>query len=176
MTGEHDTTLGALQTAIRMEIDGKEFYQKAGKASRNELGKKLLERLAVEEDGHRMVFEGIYKSIGAKKGWPEKAFTADRGRGLKTVFAEAMEAMDRNVQPAGTELDAIQTGMTMENKTYDYYKSRSRVAAYTAEKQFYEEVAMQEEEHYRILMDYYEFLKNPADWFLRKERHSLDGG
>jgi rubrerythrin len=176
MTGEQDTTLGALRTAIQMEIDGKEFYLKAGKASRNELGKKLLERLAVEEDGHRLVFESIYNNIGAKKGWPDKAFTADGGRGLRTVFAEALEDMDRDVRAFDTELDAIQTGMAMENKTYDFYKRRSGVASYEAEKQFYEELSMQEEEHHRVLLDYYEFLKNPAAWFLRKEHHSLDGG
>lgn len=176
MTAEQDITLGALRAAIQMEIDGQEYYLKAGKASRNELGKKLLERLAVEEDGHRLVFEGIYKNISAKKGWPEKVFTADGGRGLRTVFAEALEAMDRDVQVIGTELDAIETGMAMENKTYDFYKRRGGEAAYDAEKQFYEELAMQEEEHYRVLLDYYEFLKNPAAWFLRKEHHSLDGG
>ena len=31
MTREQDTTLGALQTALQMEIDGKEFYLKSSK-------------------------------------------------------------------------------------------------------------------------------------------------
>jgi rubrerythrin len=176
MTGEQDTTLGALQTAIRMEIDGKEFYLKAGKASQNELGKELLEKLAAEEDGHRQVFEKIYKNISARKSWPEKVFNGDGGRGLRTIFARALEAMDKDVKAIAIEFDAIQTAMAMENKTYDFYKSRSGKAAYDAEKQFYEELAVQEEEHHRVLLDYYEFLKNPAAWFVQKEHHSLDGG
>jgi rubrerythrin len=176
MTGEQNTTLGALETAIRMEIDGKEFYLKAGKASQNELGKELLEKLAAEEDGHRQVFEKIYKNISAKKSWPEKAFKGDGGRGLRTIFARALEAMDKDVKAIATELDAIQTAMAMENKTYDFYKSRSGKAVYDAEKHFYEELAVQEEEHYRVLLDYYEFLKDPAAWFVQKEHHSLDGG
>ena len=53
MAKEQDKTLGALQTAIQMEIDGKEFYLKASRASNNELGKKLLRSLASEEDIHR---------------------------------------------------------------------------------------------------------------------------
>lgn len=176
MTGEQNITTGALQTSIKMEIDGKEFYLKASQTSQNELGKKLLEKLAAEEDGHRQVFEKIYKNISASKSWPEKAFKGDGGRSLRTVFVRALEDMNKDVKAIATELEAIQTAMAMENKTYDFYKSRSGRARYNAEKQFYEEVAMQEEEHHRVLLDYYEFLKSPAAWFVQKEHHSFDGG
>jgi rubrerythrin len=176
MTGEQDITIGALQTAIQMEIDGKAFYLKASQASRNDLGKELLKKLAAEEDGHRQVFERIYKDIGAKKSWPEKAYKGDGGRGLRTIFARALEAMNKDTDAIASELEAIQTAMAMENKTFDFYKRRSGQATYDAEKQFYEEVAMQEEEHHRVLLDYFEFLKNPAAWFVQKEHPSLDGG
>jgi rubrerythrin len=176
MTREQDTAAGALRTAIQMEIDGKEYYLKAGKASRNELGKKLMEQLAAEEDIHRQVFEKIYKDIGAQKGWPDKAFKGDGGRGLRTIFAKALEAMGKDVKAIPTELEAVQTAMAMENKTYDFYRSRSGKATYEAEKQLYEALAVQEEEHHRVLLDYYEFLKDPAAWFVQKEHHSLDGG
>jgi rubrerythrin len=176
MTGEQDTTLGALQTAIKMEIDGKEYYLKAAGKSGNPLGKKLLERLAAEEDIHRQVFERIYKDISAKKGWPEKAFKGDGGSGLRTVFAKALKTMNKDMKATSTELDSIQTAMAMENKTYDFYKSRSGKARYAAEKEYYEELAMQEEEHHRVLLDYYEYLKDPAAWFVQKEKPSLDGG
>jgi len=176
MVKEQETTLGALKTAIQMEIDGKEFYLKASKTSKNELGKKLLEKLAAEEDVHRKVFEDIYKDISAKKGWPEGKFRADGGKGLRTIFARALEEMNKDVSAIPTELDAVQKAMEMENKTYDYYKSRAGKAAYDAEKRFYEALAVQEEEHHRVLLDYFEFLKNPAAWFVQKEHPSLDGG
>lgn len=176
MAREQETTLGALKTAIQMEIDGKEFYLKASESSKNELGRKLLKQLAAEEDIHREVFEGIYKDIGAKKGWPEVKFRPDGGKGLRTLFARAVEDMDKKVSTLPTELDAVQRAMEMENKTYDYYRSRIPVAEYDAEKQLYEALAIQEEEHHRVLLDYYEFLKNPEAWFVQKEHPSLDGG
>lgn len=176
MVNEQDKTLKALKTAIQMEIDGKEFYLKASQASQNELGKKLLKELAAEEDLHRKVFEDIYKDISAKKGWPGGKFHADGGKGLRTIFATALEAMDKDVSAIPMEIDAVQMAMEMENKTYDFYRSRGANAAYDAEKQFYEALAVQEEEHYRVLLDYYEFLKNPEAWFVQKEHPSLDGG
>ena len=112
---EHAKTLEALQTAIQMEIDGKEYYLNASQKSGNELGKKLLQSLAAEEDIHRHKFAEIYNT---------------------------------------------QEG----NATND------------AEREFYETVASEEREHHIILLDYYEYLNDPAGWFVKKERPSLDGG
>ena len=86
---EQDRTVQALQVAIKMEIDGREFYLKASRESGNELGKKLLESLAAEEDVHRQNFEKIYNSIRIKQGWPGTDFQPDtiqRDAGLIDPF------------------------------------------------------------------------------------------
>ena len=57
MTSEQDKTLKGIQVAIQMEIDGKDYYLKASQESGDQLGKKLLEKLAAEEDLHRQKFE-----------------------------------------------------------------------------------------------------------------------
>ena len=49
-------------------------------------------------------------------------------------------------------------------------------ATYGAERDFYETLAAEEREHYLILLDYYEYLKDPAGWFVKGEHPSLDGG
>jgi rubrerythrin len=176
MTSEQDKTLKGLQVAIQMEIDGKEYYLKASRESANELGKKLLEKLASEEDYHRRKFEGIYNAIKEKRGWPAVDFQPDGGRTLRTIFARATEEMGAGVKGLKTELDAIETAMGMENKTFDYYTRQGADASQDAEREFYHAVAREEREHYLILLDYYEYLKDPAAWFVQKERPSLDGG
>jgi len=176
MPGEQDTTLEALQTALRMEIDGKEFYLKVSKASKNKLGEDLLKKLAGEEDIHRQVFQDIYNTLKNKKGWPDIKYRGDGGQALRTVFAEALENMDKKTTSIEVELEAIRTGMDMENKTLDFYNRRSKQTSYAAEKQLYEAIAVQEGEHYRVLMDYYDFLQDPAQWFVKKEHTSVDGG
>ena len=176
MAEEKDRTLEAVKIAIQMEIDGKEYYQKASEESSNELGKKLLQQLAAEEDVHRRKFEQIYDAIRSKKAWPAIDFQPDGGRGLRTIFARAIAEMDSSVKPLSTELDAVKTAMDMESKTYDFYKSQIPNAAYDAERDYYEALATQEREHHLILLDYYEYLKDPAGWFVQKEHPSLDGG
>ncbi len=176
MATEQSKTLEALQFAIHMEIDGKEFYLKASRKSSNGIGKKLLNTLAFEEDFHRQKFQQIYDAISKEKAWPETDFKPDGGRALRTVFARALEEGSLDITAPVTELDSVQAAMVMENKTYDYYRSQGKAAAYPIERDFYEALTAQEREHYLILLDYYEFLKDPAAWFVSKEHPSLDGG
>ena len=175
MTTEQDKTVAGLEIAIQMEIDGQEFYLKAAKESTDDLGRKLLERLAVEEDIHRQKFEQIYEAIRSKKGWPVVGFQPDGGRTLRTVFARALEETGTKRKALATELAAVKTAREMEAKTYDFYKSQSKKATYNAEREYYETLAGEEQEHSLILTDYYEYLQNPAGWFVKKEHPSLDG-
>jgi len=176
MVTEQDKTLEALQIAIQMETDGTEYYLKASQESSNELGKKLLESLAAEEATHRQKFEEIYNAISSKKAWPVTDFQPDGGKRLRTIFAKATEEIGSIIKAPATEPAAIQTAMNMENKTYDFYKNQGEKATHDAEREFYETLATEEREHHLIMLDYYEYLKDPAAWFVTKEHPSLDGG
>jgi rubrerythrin len=174
MEAEQGRTLEALRVAIQMELDGKEFYLKASRESGNEMGRKLLASLAAEEDLHRQTFEEIYRSLTAKKGWPETHLQTDGGKHLRTIFAQA--GAGSGVGAQATELDAVKTAMEMENKTYDYYQAQGQTASYGGEREFYQALMAQEREHYLVLLDYYEYLRDPAGWFVQREHPSLDGG
>ncbi|MFA5315942.1 MAG: ferritin family protein [Dehalococcoidales bacterium] len=176
MLNEQQKTLDVIKTAIQMEIDGKAFYLKAAGSSGNDLGKKLFTSLAAEEDGHRQLFETIYNSISARQKWPETGLHKDQTQGIRTLLAQATEQMGTGVKAAQTELDAVQTAMSLEDKTFDYYRVNGDKATYPAEKDLYRKLAAQEADHKLILADYYEYLVNPAAYFVQKEHHSLDGG
>ena len=176
MVTEQDKTLEALQIAIQMEIDGKKYYLKAGQESNNELGKKLLESLAAEEDVHRQKFEEIYSAMRDKKSWPRTDFQPDGGKRLRTILARATGEASSDIKAPATELDAVQTAVDMEIKTCDFYKSQGENATYDAERDFYETLAAEEREHHLVLLDYYEYPKDPAGWYVKKEHPSLDGG
>ncbi len=176
MVTEQDRTIEALQIAIQMEIDGKEYYQKASRSSDNQLGKKLFQALAAEEDIHRQKFEEIYDAIRRREAWPKTDYQPDMGRTLKTIFAKAIEEMGSNIRATDAELQAVKIAMGMENKSYDFYESRMKESSYDVEAEFYRALAAQERIHYLVLLDYYEYLTDPAGWFVKKEHPSLDGG
>jgi len=176
MTTEQDKTLAGLKLAIQTEIDGKQYYRKISQSSSNQLGRQLFQTLATEEDIHRQKFEGIYKAISREKAWPVTDFQPDGGKRLRTIFIITTEEIGANIEVPSTELDAVKTAIDIEIKSYELYKDRSQSAMYNAERDFYELVAAEEREHHLILLDYQEYLSNPAGWFVTKEHPSLDMG
>ncbi len=165
--------LSLLKVAIQMEVEGKNYYLKASQASHDELGKKLLESLAGEEDNHRQRFEEIFKAVSEGKPWPTLA--SQRVKNLKTIFTRTASGARPKVTTTATELDAVKVAMDLENKTYDFYQGQKDKAVQEIEKNFYTGLAKEEKRHYLALLDYYEYLKDPGGWFVKQEHPSLDG-
>lgn len=173
MVDDQERTLNALRTALQMEVDGKAFYSRAAASSSSELGRRLLETLAKEEDIHREVFTSIYESMRENKGWPQVSYHSDKGSNLRTVFSKAMENRE-NPSSVSTEMEAVVTARGMEAKTFDFYTSQAQAATDPAQKEFYGQLASQEQQHNLVLADYYEYLQNPGGWFVKKEHPNLD--
>jgi len=175
MPSEQEKVIKALKYAIKMEEDGKAFYLQACGESSNELGRKLLESLAKQEDYHRAKFQQIYESIRKEHAWPQVDFKLDGGRTLRTIFARQTEGGKACAPGDETELAVVQQAMRMEGDSYDFYHVRAEQAESDAEREFFQDIAAEEREHQLVMTDYYEFLKNPAGWFVKSEKPSLDG-
>ncbi len=167
--------LEVLQLAVRMEIDGMEFYEEASRKSSNKLAEDLFEQLADEEDAHRRKFEQIYDSFKKRQEWPDIEPPSDEGAKLRTLFGRATEALGTKATVARSELEAIQVAMNMEIESYNLYRLRSEESTLPLEKRFYEALAGEERQHHLALSDTYEYLCDPAGWFTKKEHWSLDG-
>ena len=174
MPTEQQKTLDAIRTAIKMEIDGKEYYLNSSQESSSKMGENLLRSMSKAEDAHRLRFIEIYESIRDKNAWPKKPLKP-AAKSLNTIFSKATKSVAKT-QTIEAELDAVKVAMKMENKTFDFYNAQAEKAEGEAEKGFYQAIAAEEREHHMVLEDYYEFLKDPAGWYTKIEHHSLDGG
>jgi len=175
MENEQARIIEVLQLAVRMEIEGKEFYQKASQKSSNRLTEELFQHLANEEDNHRKKFEQIYENFKREQNWPDTEPPYGKGKKLKSLFAEVSKALGDKIKVAESELEAIKIAMNMEIKSHNLYQSRSEESTYATEKRFYEALAGEEREHHLTLSDAYEYLSDPAGWFTKTEHWSLDG-
>jgi len=176
ITGEQERMLQAINTAIEMELDGKECYHAASEASNNEAGRRLLTSLAEEEDIHRKKFEELYKAVRQGKGWPEIDLMEYSSKDIRKNLYKACALLGVNVDSSSNELDAVQVAIDKEKKSYDFYEHQARNAAYDTEREFYKTLAAEEREHELALLDYHEYLSDPAGWSVRTEHPSLDGG
>jgi len=175
MENEQAKTIEVLQLAVRMEVEGKEFYQKASQKSSNKLAKELFQQLANEEDVHRRKFVEIYEALRRGQHWPDVEPPSEKGKKIKSLFAEATKALGSKFKVAESELEAIKIAMDMEVKSYNLYHSRSEESTLPVEKRFYDTLAGEERGHHLALVDSYEYLSDPAGWFTKKEHWSLDG-
>ena len=171
---EQDKTIKALQTAIQMEIDGKKFYVNAASGSKNVIGRKLLSQLAEEEEIHRNVFKNIYDAIQSRHSWPKVELRLPDKARLSNLFTETESVAGEKLSDITSEMDIVRTARQMEANTYDFYTLRSQNATAKAEKELYNMIAEQEQQHNLALADYYEFLQNPAGWYVKKEHPNLD--
>jgi rubrerythrin len=175
MEKEQARTIEVLQLAVQMEVDGKKFYQKASRKSSNKLAKELFQQLAKEEDVHRKKFVEIYKAFKRGQNWPDIEPPSEKGKRIKSLFAEATKALGSKFKVAESEFEAIKIAMDMEVKSYNLYHSQSTESTLPVEKRFYQTLAGEEREHHLALLDSYEYLSDPVGWFTKKEHWSLDG-
>jgi len=173
MPAEQSNTIKALELAIRTEINGKAFYQRASLQSSYQLGKQLFSALAAEEDLHRRKFEEIYEAIRSEKSWPVIELRSDNSNTIKTIFEQANRG---TVKSNNSELEAIIIAIEMEDRSIDLYGDFAKVAVYPTEKSFYDALIGEEQGHRLALLDYQEYLKDPGGWFVEKEHTSMDGG
>ncbi len=170
---EQEKTIFALQTSIKMEIDGKAFYLKASMESTIDIGKKLLTQLAEEEDAHLQLFERIYEQIRKDNSWPDTDVkTSSR---VKTIFSSEKSKMLMPRKTSSDEVEAVKIAIDMEAKSYEFYRQQMNCAIYASETRFYEALVAQEHGHQLVLLDYLEFLQDPFSYFQKIEHHSLDG-
>jgi len=165
-----------LQSAIQMEVEGKEFYQQASQKSSNKLAREIFQRLAAEEDDHRKKFEEIYEALKKGQDWPVTKLSSRGGKQLRSIFAEATKDLGDKIKIAKSEFEAIETAIAMELETYELYRSRSEQSTFPLERRFYQALAAEERGHHLTLLDSHEYLIDPAGWFAGKEHSSLDGG
>jgi rubrerythrin len=175
MGSEQVKTLEVLQLAIQTEVEGKDFYQQASQKSSNKLARELFQHLANEEDVHCKKFEEIYEALKRGQNWPDVKPPSEKGKTLKSLFAEATKALGSKIKVAESELEAIKIAMDMEIKSYNFYHSRSQQSTLSTENRFYEALAGEEREHHLALFDSHEYLSDPAGWFTKREHWSLDG-
>ena len=83
--------------------------------------------------------------------------------------------MLKNVSPEADELAAYKVAMKMENDGYDFYKKTLESIKDPNVKELYKFLLFEEEKHFELVSNTYEYLKNPASWFAGEERPIVEG-
>jgi rubrerythrin len=161
--------MDALEMAMKMERDAISFYTEAADKTRYPAGKKMFLAITADEKRHLEMIAGIVKGlqITHKDVSPLK--------NVKTVFESMKDEMMRKVAATADELEAFKIAMQMEKEGADFYKKTLDGARTDKEKALLNRLIEEEQQHYQIFANTYQFLSDTGNWFLWEERGILEG-
>jgi len=97
-------------------------------------------------------------------------------KNVKSVFETLKDEMMKKVEATNDELEAFKIAMKMEQEGVEFYKKTLAQATKQKEKALLEQLIKEEQQHYAIFSNSYQFLANTGSWFLWEERAIVDGG
>ena len=161
--------MNAIETALRMEQEAVDFYRKCAEKTTNPVGKKMFLSIAEDELYH------VVCAIQMKK---EQKFTPSKTtpiQDLKKIFDEHKQDMLQQVPSTADEREALKIGMKMEEEAIAFYKNALAQASTPEEKNFFDCLIRDEEEHFRIFQNTYSFLDDSGNWFMWEEQGIVEG-
>jgi rubrerythrin len=167
----------ALAASIEMEEAGREFYLKAAKECKNELGKRVFDALADDETRHIAAIKQYCEVIAKKNKTPQLCLAMPLHKGIKErlVFGKRESELLKDAAVNADDLKAYEVAVDMENAGYDFYKKALEAAANPDIKDLYKFLISEEETHFELVSSTYEYLKDPAAWFAEHEKPIVEG-
>jgi rubrerythrin len=161
--------MDALELAMKMEKDAIMFYSEAARKTKYPAGKKMFDTITEDEKRHLEMISQIIKGLNVahKDVSPMK--------NVKTVFESMKNEMMKKVQASNDELEAFKVAMKMEQEGMEFYKKTLAAAKKEKEKALLERLIQEEQQHYAIFANTYQFLANTGNWFLWEERGIVEG-
>lgn len=159
----------AVTTAIKMETDAIAFYEESANKAHHAFGREMFRGFVKDEKRHLAMLQNIFKGMGLTEN-----FASPREE-IKTVFSMLKDQMMQRAEAIQGELDAIKIALEMEKEGFHFYQTAAANAPTSDEKKLFERLVIEENDHYSILNETYEFLDNTGQWFMYEERGVIEG-
>jgi len=167
--------LNALEVALTNEMREREFYLKNAERTKNPVGKAMFNQIADEELEHYERLKEVHERWERNEKWPETVPLKVKDTIVKNLLKDSVKDVDMMPEKDADDLKAIQTAIDFEAKGVSHYAQLRDNVSDPKEKEFFNLLSKIEHEHYLSLKDTEEYLTDPASWYVKTERHGLDG-
>lgn len=162
--------MNAVDIALKMEKDAIEFYIAAAAKTRYPAGKKMFETVIDDEKRHLEFVDNLIRGLDIRM---EDTHPMEN---IRTVFEEMKDQMMERVQATADELEVFKIAMEMEAQGIEFYRKLLSDAETEKEKMLFGRLIREEEQHYDIFANTYNFLLDTGNWFMWEEHGMVDGG
>jgi rubrerythrin len=161
--------MDALELAINMEKDAIAFYTEAEQKTKHPAGKKMFQTIIEDEKRHLEMVSQIVKGLNITHN------NMSPMKNMKTVFESMKDEMMKKVEATVDELEAFKIAMRMEKEGLDFYRKTLAGAKNEPERALLELLIKEEQQHYDLFANTYQFLSDSGNWFMWEERGIVEG-
>lgn len=161
--------MNAIEIARKMETDAIKFYTEAAQKTNYPAGKQMFETIVADEKRHLEIVNQLLKGLHVHV---EDVHPVEN---IKTVFEEMKDKMMEKVKATTDELEAFKIAMQMEKEGLEFYRKLLSESKTDKEKTLYEKLVREEQQHYDIFANTYNFLNDTGNWFMWEEHSIVEG-
>ncbi len=158
--------------AMRMEQDGRAYYEKEAAKTNVPALKKILLGLAEDEIRHYNIFKNLKEQHSADLGDLSEKTTA-----IMTTARNLFEEMANEGSDVDTHNEAIEVwthAQEIEKKSEDFYKAKAKEVDNPRAKEMLIKIAAEEAKHWAVIESVRQFLERPKTWLEDSEWSHLE--
>lgn len=163
-----EVAMNVFDFAMKMEDDGKAFYEKLASQSSLPGLKTIFTRLAEDEQKHYEIFQKL-KTSGNFNAMPDSTILAE----AKNVF-EGLASKKESLKAFDGDLAAYQFAMKLEADSFRFYENAASEEKNSETKKLLIRIAAEEHKHFNILENVYQFINAPSQYLAWGEFSNLD--
>ncbi len=161
--------MNAIEIAIKMEKDAIAFYKEAAEKTQHPVGKKMFLSVAEDEKRHLQLLSQIFKEVDIK------ITEVHPLQIVGTVFESMKDQMMERAAATKDEMEAFKIAMHMEKEGIEFYKEAESGAKAEKEKALFERLIQEEQEHYTMFLNTYNFMIDTGNWFMWEDHSIVEG-
>ncbi len=169
--------LEILEKAIVFEEEGMAFFQDRAQNAPSTLERNLFNSLAKDEAGHKAHLEKMRDDIlreDSLEVLPD--VSDDHVMNVRAIFDDALEGAHDPYDFKLEELEILQGAMNVERKGYHMYAKAAESVESPRAKEVFAHLALEEQNHYTLLKNTYDFMADPLGFDGFDGNAMLDGG
>lgn len=161
----HNELLEPLKIALKLEVEGRQFFFEAAQSSQSKFARQTFEFLAKEEEKHIENINRFSQSIIDSDGRDYLDVGISDAAQKLTSFNERLAKLKDEFEPSMSDVQAYQFALDFENGAEEFYAEKMAEAKNPMVKKFYQWLIDEESMHSRVLTSCMRFAEDPQSWF-----------
>jgi len=173
---DFNDTRQVLKGALENEIKGRKLYLQYANTTKSELAKKVFEHLAADELVHIEDIKKFLESENMDAGVDTAVMTAGTSlENTEKFFGKLVSDLKDQVNPGDDDNKSREVAMDLEKAGFEYYKKASEATGNEKLTLFFEWLMEQEQSHFMLIRNAFEYANDPASWHAEQEHWLLEG-